>query len=146
MPRPKPREEARVWLQFAADDYRAACGLMAMSPPAIRQALVQGQQAAEKALKAFLIGNGQLYPLTHDLEKLRELCVAIDATLDAVARPCLDLTQFASLMRYPGCPDLPEPELAQPSQLEGFAGDKSFRISEGYPKVFTTKKGAGDLF
>jgi predicted nucleic acid-binding protein len=36
--------------------------------------------------------------------------------------------------------------LAQPSQLEGFAGDKSFRISEGYPKVFTTKKGAGDLF
>ena len=37
-----------------------------------------------------------------------------DATLDAVARPCLDLTQFASLMRYPGCPDLPEPELAWP--------------------------------
>jgi HEPN domain-containing protein len=87
---------------------------MAMSPPAIRQALVQGQQAAEKALKAFLIGNGQLYPLTHDLERLRELCVAIDATLDAVARPCLDLTQFASLMRYPGCPDLPELELAWP--------------------------------
>ena len=74
MPRPKPREEARVWLQFAADDYRAACGLMAMSPPAIRKALVQGQQAAEKALKAFLIGNGQLYPLTHDLENC-ESCV-----------------------------------------------------------------------
>jgi hypothetical protein len=36
--------------------------------------------------------------------------------------------------------------LAQPSQLEGFAGDKSFRISEGCPKVFTTKKGGGDLF
>ena len=114
MPRPKPREEAQVWLEFAADDFRAACGLMAMSPPAIRQALVQGQQAAEKALKAFLIGNGQLYPLTHDLERLRGLCVAIDATLDSVARPCLDLTQFASLMRYPGCPDLPEPELAWP--------------------------------
>jgi HEPN domain-containing protein len=114
MPRPKPREEARAWLEFAADDFRAACGLMAMSPPAIRQALVQGQQAAEKALKASLIGNGQLYPLTHDLERLRELCVAIDATLDTVARPCLDLTQFASLMRYSGCPDLPEPELAWP--------------------------------
>jgi HEPN domain-containing protein len=85
---------------------------MEMSPPAIRQALVQGQQAAEKALKAFLIGKGHPYPLTHDLERLRELCVAIDATLDAVARPCLDLTQFASLMRYPGSPDLPEPERA----------------------------------
>ena len=31
--------------------------------------------------------------------------------------------------------------LAQPSQLEGFAGGKPFRISEGYPKVFTTGKG-----
>jgi hypothetical protein len=92
-------------LQFAADDYRAACGLMAMSPPAIRQALVQGQQAAEKALKAFLIGNGQLYPLTHDLEKLRELCVAIDATLDAVARPCFGsdaIRQPDALPRLPG--------------------------------------------
>jgi len=36
--------------------------------------------------------------------------------------------------------------LAQPSQLEGFAWGKPFRISEGYPKVFTTGKGAGDLF
>jgi len=40
------------------------------------------------------------------------------------------------------CPAL----LAQPSQLKGFAGAKPFRISRGYPKVFTTKKGAGDLF
>src|ERR1017187_8172532 len=31
--------------------------------------------------------------------------------------------------------------LTQPSQLEGFAGGKPFRISEGYPKVFTTGKG-----
>ena len=95
------------------EEVRAALNYPALIP-AIRQALVQAQQAAEKALKAFLIGKGQLYPLTHDLERLRVLCVAIDATLDAVARPCLDLTQFASLMRYPGCPDLPEPDLAWP--------------------------------
>ena len=36
--------------------------------------------------------------------------------------------------------------LAQLSQLEGFQGGKPFRISEGYPKVFTTEKGVGDLF
>jgi hypothetical protein len=36
--------------------------------------------------------------------------------------------------------------LAQLSHLEGFAGVKPFRISEGYPKVFTTGKGVGDLF
>jgi hypothetical protein len=36
--------------------------------------------------------------------------------------------------------------LARLSHLEGFAGVKSFRISEGYPKVFTTGKGVGGLF
>jgi hypothetical protein len=36
--------------------------------------------------------------------------------------------------------------LAQLSHLEGFAGVKPFRISGGYPKVFTTGKGVGDLF
>ena len=36
--------------------------------------------------------------------------------------------------------------LARLSHLEGFAGVKSFRISEGYPKVFTTGKGVGTLF
>jgi predicted nucleic acid-binding protein len=36
--------------------------------------------------------------------------------------------------------------LAQLSHLEGFARAKPFRISEGYPKVFTTGEGVGDLF
>src|ERR1035437_6713688 len=37
-------------------------------------------------------------------------------------------------------------ELARPSQFEGLTGAKPFRISEGYPRVFTTEKGGGDLF
>jgi hypothetical protein len=36
--------------------------------------------------------------------------------------------------------------LAQPSHFEGLTGAKPFRISEGYPRVFTTEKGGGDLF
>ncbi len=36
--------------------------------------------------------------------------------------------------------------LARPSQFEGLTGAKPFRISEGYPRVFTTEKGGGDLF
>src|ERR1019366_10527379 len=35
--------------------------------------------------------------------------------------------------------------LARPSQFEGLTGAKPFRISEGYPRVFTTEKGGGDL-
>src|ERR1035441_8280851 len=43
---------------------------------------------------------------------------------------------------------MPRPvnRLARPSQFEGLTGAKPFRISEGYPRVFTTEKGGGDLF
>jgi hypothetical protein len=36
--------------------------------------------------------------------------------------------------------------LARPSQFEGLTGAKPFRISEGYPRVFTTEKGAATYF
>ena len=36
--------------------------------------------------------------------------------------------------------------LAELSHFAGFAVAKPFRISEGYPRVFTTGKGGGDLF
>jgi hypothetical protein len=45
-----------------------------------------------------------------------------------------------------GCVNIAGLLLAQLSHLEGFAGAKPFRISGGYPKVFTTGKGVGDLF
>src|ERR1035441_3752 len=32
-------------------------------------------------------------------------------------------------------------DLTRPSQFEGLTGAKPFRISEGYPRVFTTEKG-----
>ena len=36
--------------------------------------------------------------------------------------------------------------LARPSQFEGLTGAKPFRISEGYPRVFTAEKGAATYF
>ena len=36
--------------------------------------------------------------------------------------------------------------LAQSSQFEGLTGAKPFRISEGYPRVFTAEKGAATYF
>ena len=40
----------------------------------------------------------------------------------------------------------PPPILAELSHFAGFAVAKPFRISEGYPRVFTTGKGCGGLF
>jgi hypothetical protein len=57
-------------------------------------------------------------------------------------------THFGRILRRATLKPFPamEKSLTQLSHLEGFAGVKPFRISEGYPKVFTTGKGVGDLF
>jgi HEPN domain-containing protein len=107
MPDPKRLEEAEEWLQFAAEDTRAAKALLEMGPNLVRQSLLHAQQSAEKALKAFLIGNGERYPRIHDIDRLRTLCAALDPTVSAPALECLDLTPFAGLSRYPGEPRLP---------------------------------------
>ena len=50
---------------------------------------------------------------------------------------------------FPGYPrldsNLMEKDLARPSHFEGFTGAKPLRMSEGYPRVFTTEKGVGRL-
>src|SRR5437870_3521638 len=75
---------------------------------------------------------------------------------------------FHQLTRSPAVPDIPqssfEPRdrirvqrgtsrnqytpasLTELSHFEGLTGDKPFRISEGYPRVFTTGKGAAAYF
>src|ERR687889_517843 len=81
--------------------------------PRARQALQLCPALSEEALKAFLIANGQAYPLTHSPETLRRLCCSLDETLDATAGPGLDLTPFAGLMRYPGSGEDPAIEIAR---------------------------------
>lgn len=63
---------------------------------------LHAQQAAEKALKGYLVSNGTAYPLTHDVRRLLALCEGIDRDLVAALAPAAGLTQFAVLFRYPG--------------------------------------------
>lgn len=58
------------WLQSALEDVRVARRCMA-EPPAIRALFFHVQQAAEKALKAYLVGLGHAnFPKTHLLRDL----------------------------------------------------------------------------
>ena len=59
---------------MAAGDLRLAELALDATPPVIGGALYHCQQAAEKALKAFLIWRQVRYPLTHDLGELLSLC------------------------------------------------------------------------
>lgn len=95
-------EETREWLRLAARDLRVAELALGDSDPLINEALFHAQQAAEKALKAYLVWHEVRYPLTHDIRRLLDLCAKIDATLDDELSPAVALTQFAVRFRYPG--------------------------------------------
>jgi len=73
----------------------------------IEDALSHCQQAAEKAMKAYLTAHDTAFRKTHDLDELAAACEGIDATLKAALDPARDLTVFAWAFRYPGSDEAP---------------------------------------
>ncbi len=109
MPPDDPRiEDARAWLAKAELDLRAA-DLELGTPEAGLWADVvfHAQQAAEKALKAFLAFHDRPFRKTHSIEEVGRACTAIDPTLTALVDAAAPLTEFAWKFRYPG--DVGEP-------------------------------------
>lgn len=102
-------ELAAAWQRKAASDLTAAETCL-QAGRGLDAACFHCQQAAEKALKAFLISRDKEYPRTHDLRRLITLCAKVDQkfkSLEAVARR---LNPYAVDFRYE--PDFwPEAEL-----------------------------------
>lgn len=67
------RLEAHRWLATAEEDLLGATAMLERDDVAPRLACFLAQQAAEKALKARLIGRGIAFPRLHDLLALRAL-------------------------------------------------------------------------
>lgn len=103
-------EEAGEWLRIAREDLRLAQFGIESDPPILGISLYHAQQAAEKALKAFLVSRGEPYPLTHNVTELARPVIALDESLRTVIEPGLALTGFATLFRYPGAPEEPSVE------------------------------------
>lgn len=97
--------ETRAWFVKASTDLRAAEALMRISPPLYEQAVFHCQQAAEKALKGFLVWNGRVFRKTHNLEEVGEQCLTIDPSLRVVVDEAVPLSEYAWRFRYPGEPD-----------------------------------------
>src|ERR1700736_1026933 len=95
-------DEATEWLRIASDDLRLADLALETVPPITGLALYHAQQAAEKALKVYLVFRGRAFPLTHNLAELARPLEELDTTLLSVVQPNLDLSNFATLYRYPG--------------------------------------------
>jgi len=60
------------------------------------------QQAAEKAIKAFLIKRGVEFPYVHDIAELLTLLERAGVRLPESVRQGEKLTRFAVFTRYPG--------------------------------------------
>jgi len=102
----KDLEQARNFLRIASRGYRALCG---MEDPEVFSSEIFGfhvQQAAEKALKAWLCILGVPFPRTHDLDELGALLEEAGQKIPEFLLTLLEFTDFAVAFRYDAFPDL----------------------------------------
>ena len=123
--RPEAINEAKEWIERAELDLRLAERALQIPPVLAGGAAYHAQQAAEKALKAFLAAHDQPFPLTHNLNVLLPLCVALDAGFRQFSTAASSLTPYATQFRYPGGPIEPavwdaEQGLRDATELVGF--------------------------
>jgi HEPN domain-containing protein len=111
-------EDTKAWLVKANHDLRAAQILIDQNPPALGPAVYHCQQAAEKALKAFLTVHDKPFRKTHDLAELGRQCSEIDASLEEVAREVAPLTVYEWAFRYPGPDEEPTQHEASDALLK----------------------------
>jgi HEPN domain-containing protein/predicted nucleotidyltransferase len=113
------REEAHRWLAHARSDVRLgrlALELYKEDAPSLGAAAFHAQQAAEKALKAFLIFHQQPFPKTHSIKQLLQLCAKIDPASAPLVEESYDvLSQCVTQGRYPDMFQPPTLEEAQES-------------------------------
>ena len=97
----------------AASDLRSGSHQLLADPPDTGDAVFHAQQAAEKALKAFLAWHDVPFRRTRDLADIGRACADIDESLVALLREGAGLTQYAWRFRYPGEPEEPPLDEAQ---------------------------------
>ncbi len=108
MPREDERARlARQWLVKAERDLLAAERSLVGSPPLRDVATYHWQQAAEKALKAFLTWHNRPFRKSHDLLYLLQECEAVDYAFSQLEDAGILLNPYVTEFRYPS--DLEEP-------------------------------------
>jgi HEPN domain-containing protein len=97
--------EAQRWLTYSLTDLQAAQKLLVDPEQYPRQVCFLCQQSAEKALKAILVFLAIDFPLTRDLDRLREMVPAGWKVKESFPQ-LYGLTIWAIESRYPG--DMPD--------------------------------------
>ena len=96
------KELVQTWLKKAQHDLAAARKLAAGSDPYRDTAIYLCQQAAEKALKGFLVFHDRRFTKTHNIGKLISLAAPFAADFSSWIEVGRTLTPYATIFRYPG--------------------------------------------
>lgn len=116
-----PAPEAKAWMVKAWRDLETARRAATGTPPFYDVAVYHCQQAAEKAVKAFLVHHGKVYEKTHDIEVLIDLASEVDSGFDTLADAADALTPYATRFRYPNATFAVEPQPPEYNEAEQHA-------------------------
>ncbi len=94
-------EMARQWLAKAKNDLLNADNNLKSEIIPFDTVCFHCQQAAEKLLKAYLVGNGKEYPFTHDLFMILEKVLPLNTDAEALRDSLSILIPYAVEVRYP---------------------------------------------
>src|SRR5438445_9406618 len=102
-------ELGRDWLTRSHQDLRVAIILAAAEDAPLDLAIYHCQQAAEKAVKAYLQWRDEPFAKTHNLRALMIEAATLDKGFGTFEKPAEILTPYVSAFRYPGGADEPMP-------------------------------------
>ena len=94
-------EIARQWLDKAKNDLLNADNNLKSEEVPFDTVCFHCQQAAEKFLKAYLVGKGQSYPITHDLFLILQKILPINENAESLRDALAILMPYAVEIRYP---------------------------------------------
>jgi len=101
MPERRPPDDPLEWLNRAASNLKRARADVRLEGVYLEDLCFDAQQAAEKAVKALLIGRGAEFPYVHDLARLLTLLEQSGLEVPEEVREVERLTPFAVMARYP---------------------------------------------
>jgi HEPN domain-containing protein len=116
-----PIPDAKAWMIKAWRDLETARRAATGEPPFYDVAVYHCQQAAEKAVKAFLVHHGKPYEKTHDIEVLIDLAGEVDSGFNKLADAADALTPYATRFRYPNATFAVEPQPVEYAEAEQHA-------------------------
>lgn len=113
------------WLTKAQHDLASAQVLATATPPLLDTAIYHCQQAAEKAIKGYLVFCDHDIDRTHDVELLIRTAIPYAQEFETWVEAGIVLTPYARMYRYPGFSD-------EPSQAEF---EQALAVAEGIYEV-----------